>query len=103
MSRSALWLLFLAYSTAVLQMRYAEWLALADRSSTQRAQREGRAAAAAQAAEASWLLMGNPGDVQQDALPGSLLWQPLTLAAQPAWRWADWARFWMYRCEPRLW
>ncbi|KAL6770350.1 hypothetical protein ACKKBG_A34605 [Auxenochlorella protothecoides x Auxenochlorella symbiontica] len=96
-SRSALWLLFLAYSTAVLQMRYAEWLALADRSSTQRAQREGRAAAAAQAAEASWLLMGNPGDVQQDALPGSLLWQPLTLAAQPAWRWADWARFWMYR------
>lgn len=30
-------------------------------------------------------------------LPGPQLWQPLTLEAQPQWRWQDWLRYLVYR------
>lgn len=88
---SALWLLFLAYGASVLLVHFQSWARCAQQQEPG-GERDSRAP-----------LLSSPGGTA--AGPGAVqtgheIWRPLSLEAQPRWRWQDWLRYWFYRSVP---
>lgn len=98
---SALWLLFLAYGASVLLLHFQSW-ARCSQAAQQEPCGESQAPLLARGAAVAAPEAAGQGGAMGGAQPVHDIWRPLSLEAQPRWRWQDWLRYWFYRSAGRL-